>query len=198
MKILIAEDDATSRLVLDLTFKKESFETVSAADGEVACRLVSEDPTIDMAVLDWMMPVVDGLEVCQRIRAIRKTDPIYVIILTTRDEKQDVIQGLNAGADDYMSKPFDRAELLARVRVGERVVSLQRDLNRRIRSLEEARDHIQVLQEIVPFCMHCHKIRTDKESWERIETYIEKNSGTVLSHGLCPECLEKFYPDSDA
>ena len=111
--------------------------------------------------------------------------------------KEDIVAGLEAGANDHITKPFDRDELKARVRVGQRVIELQSALADRVRELEEAMSHIRTLQGILPICMHCHRIRNDQESWERIESYIQEHSEAQFSHGLCPECLEKYYRQTD-
>jgi hypothetical protein len=98
------------------------------------------------------------------------------------------------GADDYIAKPYDIPELRARVDVGRRMVEVQGQLVDRVRELRAALDHVKTLQGILPICMHCHKIRNDSNSWDRIEKYIEEHSKAEFSHGLCPECLEKHYP----
>ena len=103
------------------------------------------------------------------------------------------MEGLGAGANDYIVKPFNREELRARVKVGERIIKLQSSLAARVEELQEALSHIKTLQGILPICMYCHKIRDDKEAWGRIESYIEKHSEVRFSHSLCPECLEKHY-----
>ena len=96
-----------------------------------------------------------------------------------------------------MTKPFDRDELRARVRTGQRIVELQSALSDRVCELQEALSHVKTLQGILPICMHCHKIRTDDDSWQRIESYIEGRSDIEFTHALCDECLEKHYPEED-
>jgi DNA-binding response OmpR family regulator len=118
-----------------------------------------------------------------------------VILLTARDEKGDIVEGLGAGANDFVIKPFDPGELKARLAVGQRVITLQASLNDRIRELSAALEHVKTLQGIIPICMHCHKIRNDSESWQRIDRYIEEHSSAMFSHGLCPDCLAKHYPE---
>jgi len=112
-----------------------------------------------------------------------------------KDRKEDIVSGLDAGANDYVIKPFEQEELRARLRVGERVVELQSALNDRVKELQKALSHIKTLQGILPICMHCHKIRDDQDVWQRLEKYIAEHSGVQFSHGLCPECRKKYYPD---
>jgi two-component system cell cycle response regulator len=125
VKILIADDDVTSRLVLAGVLKKHGHEVVATADGAAALDAMLGSDTPRLAVLDWMMPGLSGLEVCRRLRTLASDQPPYIILLTSRGEKSDVIAGLEAGADDYLAKPFDPGELRARVEVGRRVVELQ-------------------------------------------------------------------------
>jgi DNA-binding response OmpR family regulator len=198
MRILIAEDDRTSRFLLKTLLEKWGHEVVSASDGDGAWAALQADTSPSLAILDRMMPGKDGVEVCRLARKMERTTPLYVILLTAMGRKEDVVSGLDAGADDYISKPFSNEELRARIRVAERVVRLQTDLTDRIEELEDALAHVKTLQGILPICMHCHKIRSDQESWERIETYIQAHSDAEFSHGLCPECLETHYPEPAA
>lgn len=101
---------------------------------------------------------------------------------------------LEAGAGDYVAKPFDQDELRARVAVGCRVVALQNALANRVAELQESLEHVETLQGILPICAQCHRIRNDQESWDRTEWYISKHTGAQFSHSLCPECIEKYYP----
>ena len=119
--------------------------------------------------------------------------PTYIILLTSKGEKEDVVEGLEAGANDYIRKPFDRPELRARVRVGERVLELEAALAERIRALQDALAHVKTLQGLLPICMHCHRIRNDQQTWERLEKYISEHTEAEFTHGLCPECMKKHY-----
>ena len=196
MKVLIAEDERTSRRVLTAVLTQWKYEVVSTVDGEQAWEKLKEDDAPRLAILDWMMPGMDGFEVCRRLRQGDTRNPTYVILLTSRDGKEDIIEGLGAGADDYVAKPFDTGELRARIEVGCRVIELQATLTQRIDELEDALNHVKTLQGILPICMHCHKIRNDQESWERIEKYIGEHTEAQFSHGLCPECRDKYYPNT--
>ena len=143
------------------------------------------------------MPGLEGIEICKRIRDQQSGSPPYLILITAKEGKEDLLRGFAAGADDYVVKPIDPAELRARVQVGARVVELRSALAKRVQELEDALSHIRTLQGLLPICMHCHRIRTDEESWQRLESYIEEHSEAAFSHSLCPECLEKYYPEKD-
>jgi sigma-B regulation protein RsbU (phosphoserine phosphatase) len=195
MKVLIAEDDVTSRMMLKAILTKWGYEVVETSDGDEAWQVLQREDAPRLAILDWVMPGISGDELCRKVRQRSPLRPIYIILLTVRRDMADVIAGLEAGANDYVRKPFDREELRARVRVGERVVRLEATLFKRIRELQDAMAHIKRLQGILPICTYCHRIRTDKESWERLEEYISQHSDAEFSHGICPECLEKHLPE---
>lgn len=125
MKILIAEDDNISRRILKTILKRWGYGVVSVCDGREAWTRLQEKDAPRLVILDWMMPEMDGIEICRRVRRINNVEPMYIILLTARDDKKDIIKGLEAGADDYIAKPFDKDELRARVNVGRRVVELQ-------------------------------------------------------------------------
>lgn len=194
MRILIAEDDPTSRLLLESMLRKWGHEVVTACDGESAWTFLSAEDAPRLVILDWMMPGLDGPQVCQRLRARTGVAQPYIIFLTALDRRVDLIAGFKAGADDYITKPFEREELRARINAGIRITELQTALEARVAELEEALAHVRTLQGILPICMHCRKIRTDQVSWECLESYVQKHSEAQFSHGLCPECLDKYYP----
>jgi sigma-B regulation protein RsbU (phosphoserine phosphatase) len=128
MKILIAEDNATSRRILESVLAKWGYEVVSACDGNEAWDKLQENNAPRLIILDWMMPGKNGIELCRKLRSRDNVDPIYIILLTARDDKNDLVEGLSAGADDYIAKPFNTEELRARIDVGRRMVELQDSL----------------------------------------------------------------------
>jgi len=128
MKILIAEDNDISRRILEAVLVKWSYEVTSASDGNEAWEKLQEKDAPRLMVLDWMMPGINGVEICRRMRQIDVVEPMYIILLTARDNKNDIVEGLRAGADDYIAKPFDKDELRARIDVGRRVIELQEAL----------------------------------------------------------------------
>ncbi len=195
MRILIAEDDLTSRVLLDAVLKKAGHEVVQAVDGLEALAILKGPDAPKLAILDWMMPKMDGLDIVRNIRADQSGNPPYLIILTTKTEKTDIIEGLNAGANDYLSKPFDPGELRARIEVGRRMAEMQDKLAANLAELRDALNHVKTLRGIVPICASCKRIRDDKGYWKQVEAYVRERTDAQFSHGICPECAKKLYPD---
>jgi phosphoserine phosphatase RsbU/P len=195
LRILIAEDDFTSRNILSGMLRKFGHEIMETQNGFTAFqRLLAEDSP-RLAILDWMMPDLDGVELCRRLRAAHLARPLYLILLTKRDEKKDIVEGLRAGADDYLTKPFDPDELRARIDVGIRMTTLQGQLADKVRELSDAISQIKTLRGIIPICSHCKKIRDDEGYWNQVDSYIRKHSDAQFSHGICPDCLHLLYPE---
>jgi sigma-B regulation protein RsbU (phosphoserine phosphatase) len=192
MRVLIAEDDAISRRVLVAFLQRWGYAVESFEDGEAAWRRLAQEDAPSLAILDWMMPVLGGVEICRRVRAAKRPWPAYLILLTSRTGSEDIVEGLDAGADDYVTKPFNREELRARVQGGARVVELQRSLAERVAELEQALTRVKLLQGLLPICSYCKKIRDDRNYWRQVEAYISEHSEAVFSHGICPDCFEKF------
>lgn len=196
MHILIADDDSTSRALLVGVLGRCGWrDVVEAADGSEAWAFLEKTEGPCLAVLDWMMPRMDGIGVIRKVRGLKTERPPYLLMLTTRDEKADVASALDAGADDYLTKPFHAEELRARIEVGRRLLELREKTIRQMGELREAMEHVRTLQGILPICMHCKKVRDDAGYWEQVEAYVSRHAGVTFSHGICPECLAKLYPD---
>ena len=191
MRVLIAEDDPISRRLLEATVTRWGHEPVVTEDGTEAWAVLTRPDAPRLAVLDWMMPGLDGVEVCRRVRA--RVAPIapYLILLTAKGSPEDIVTGLQAGADDYLTKPFDREELRARIQVGVRLVELQQSLADRVTELEQALVNVRRLEGLLPICSYCKKIRCDGNYWEQVERYISAHSAAQFSHSICPECYER-------
>jgi DNA-binding response OmpR family regulator len=190
MRVLIADDDATSRHLIQTVLGGWGFELAVAVDGGEALHILEGTSPPEMAILDWMMPGIDGLEVCRRMRAARPDAATYIILVTARGGLENVVQGLEAGADDYITKPFDPRELRARLHAGARIVQLQKALLERFRELEDALKRVKQLQGLLPICSYCKKIRNDRNYWEQVDAYVASHSEAQFSHGVCPECYE--------
>jgi len=190
MRILIAEDEPVSRRRLEAALERWGYEAVVTRDGMEAWRAFQEGDPPSLAILDWIMPGMDGIEVCQRVRTASE-NPAYLILLTTKGLKENIIEGLEAGADDYLTKPFDFEELHARIKVGIRVIHLQTALAARVREVEEALLQVKRLQGLLPICCYCKKIRDDTNYWQQVEHYIADHSEAQFSHGICPECFNR-------
>ncbi len=198
MKILIAEDDPVSRRILQMTLSSAGYEVVVTNNGLDALTVLEADNSPKLAVLDWMMPEKDGLDVCRRIRQTQTVVPIYIILLTAKGRKSDIVQGLEAGANDYVIKPFDREELIARVKVGETVVNLQKSLAAQVKELENALIQVKQLQGILPICSYCKNVRDDQNYWQEVETYVSKHTSAEFSHSVCPDCyVRNIQPQLD-
>ena len=191
-RILIAEDHHVSRHLLERNLANWGFEVVTVEDGEAALRILEGGNAPSIALLDWMMPKMDGSQVCARVRQLKDHPYIYLIMLTAKSQKEDVANGLGAGADDYVIKPFDADELRARLKVGERVVALERTLAKKVEDLQTALDDVKKLKTLLPICMYCKSIRDDQDYWHQIEEYIHTETGTDFSHGICPKCMAKI------
>ncbi|MDP9292565.1 MAG: response regulator [Verrucomicrobiota bacterium] len=147
-RILIAEDHYVSRHLLERNVANWGFTVVTAEDGESALKILDgEKNPPSLAIIDWMMPKMDGLEVCRHIRQRTGQPYVYLILLTAKSQKDEVAAGLEAGADDYVIKPFDSDELRARVKVGQRVVNLERTLAKKVTELEEALERVKKFEE---------------------------------------------------
>ena len=198
MRILVAEDQLVSRHLLVANLSRWGYDVSAVGDGTQAWESLQAKEAPQLAILDWLMPGMDGIEICTRIRRGPQTRPIYLILLTSRRGQQDKIHGLQSGADDYITKPFNREELRARVQVGIRVLELQGALAQRVRELEDALSRVKTLQGLLPICSYCKKIRDDRNYWQQVEGYISDHSEAQFSHGICPECYARFVqPELD-
>jgi two-component system cell cycle response regulator len=141
MRILIAEDDLTARILLSGILKKWEYDVVAVKDGQAAWDVLQQPDSPRLVILDWVMPGMDGLEVIKHARAQQNEQPPYIILLTSKDEKGDIISGLESGANDFIKKPFDHEELYARIRVGQRTIELQTNLYETQKSLTHLATH---------------------------------------------------------
>ena len=195
MKILIAEDDAVVLHVLHRLLEKD-YEVVLARNGDQAWAALAAGDGPRLAVLDWQMPGMQGTEICRRARELREAT--YLLLLTgTKKTSDDVVTGFASGADDYVTKPFNAAELRARVDVGRRMLQLQQSLSQRVAELEMALARVHRLEGLLPICSWCKRIRNDHNYWEQLETYLAEHSGATFTHGICPECCAKWRQEAD-
>ncbi|OGC10418.1 response regulator receiver protein [candidate division KSB1 bacterium RBG_16_48_16] len=195
MQVLIADDDSTARFYLEIVLQKWGYEVKMAQDGEEAWHILDAENAPKLAILDWIMPRLSGVDVCKKLRQTERGKQVYALLLTAKGGKEDVVEGLRAGANDYVSKPVDRDILRARLEVGARLVQLQEDLQKRFDDLQQALVKVHKLQGLLPICSYCKKIRDDQNYWHQVEKYLSEHSGTQFSHGICPECKEKVMKD---
>ena len=195
MRILIAEDDRVTARILTNLLTSWGYETSVAYDGESALEMITSQRGPYLALLDWMLPGMDGPEVCRRTRAGTLPTPGYLILLTARSAQADLVEGLNAGADEYLIKPIDPAELRARLNAGVRILDLQTRLAAEVHQLEEALGNIRKLTGLLPICAYCKSIRDDSNYWHRVEEYVSEHADVTFSHGICPKCLPRVTED---
>ena len=184
MRVLVAEDDGVSRLVLETELLRLGHEPVPAENGNLAwVRFQMEH--FPVVVTDWQMPGMDGLEFCRRIRADLRPRYTFVIIVTAEGSRAGYVEGMRAGADDFLVKPLDAAQFEARIFVAERILRLQTEL--------------RTLEGLLPICSYCKRIRDGKDYWEQVEAYIARRTEAQFSHSICPDCYQKhMVPQIDA
>jgi phosphoserine phosphatase RsbU/P len=177
MKILFADDDSVSRVILTARLKKMGHDVIVAEDGGEAWDAFHTGKP-QVVITDWMMPNLDGLELCRRIRSRMEEKYVYIIMLTSREGKKAYMEGIEAGADDFLHKPVDMDELAARLLVAERILSLHTE--------------VRQLEGLLPICSYCKNIRDDNNTWMPIEGYISRRTDAKFSHGACPSCFTKY------
>ena len=206
-KILVVDDIKKNIQLLGSVLDKEGYAVSYATNGAKALEMTAVED-FDLILLDVMMPEMDGFEVCRQLKQNRRTRDIPVLFLTAKSERDDIVRGLCEGAVDYLTKPFNTAELVARVKthvalrqaqevILERNAELE-EKNRQLQQLLEenrkAMSEIKILRGIIPICSNCKKIRDDEGYWTQIESYISNHSEAEFTHGVCSECAEKLYP----
>jgi DNA-binding response OmpR family regulator len=175
MRVLIADDEAVSRVRLRNTLTRLGHEVVEATDGRMAWECFQREET-PLLIVDWMMPQINGLELCRMIRAERRQKYTYIMMLTALGGKGSYLEGMRAGADDFITKPFDQEELDARLHVAARILDLQAEVKR--------------LEGLLPICTYCKRIRDEEGVWTKVESYIARRTDASFSHGICPCCYE--------
>lgn len=175
MEILVVEKDPSSSALLKFTLESLGHEVIEASSCAQAwdCFLHGE---VSLVISDWLRPGLDGLELCRRVRRARRPRYTYFILLTTMGGKDSYLQGMKAGADDFITKPFDPDQLGARLVVAERILSLQADVKR--------------LEGLLPICSYCRKIRDDQNDWSTLEAYVSARTDAAFTHSICPDCYE--------
>lgn len=189
MKILIAEDEFTTRMMVQVSLENWGYDVLDASDGKEALSIFERGEKPRIVILDWEMPEVDGLEVCQSMKEQNPDDPPYIILLTGRDSEKDILQGFDAGADDYITKPFSGDELRARVRVAKRLVRTQDMLKESVGELKTALDQVEALQGSIVVCEKCNKIEdVDEGIWVELADFLKADEEGRCMKVVCPEC----------
>ena len=183
MRILVVEDDIDARQMLQVLLQLEGHSVVTAGNGNEGWAVFLKD-RFSAVLSDWLMPESDGLDLCRKIRKLETAHYTYIILLTALQGKTNYLEAIHAGADDFVSKPYDPEVLTSRLLVAERIVTLQ--------------DRVKRLEGILSTCMYCKKIRDEQDRWISIESYITRRSDASFSHGVCPECYDTIVkPELD-
>jgi phosphoserine phosphatase RsbU/P len=206
--ILIVDDISENIQLLGSILGKQAYAVSFATHGAQALEMVAEE-NFDLILLDIMMPGMNGYEVCRQIQQMPDKRQIPIIFLTARTEKADIVKGFKAGAVDYVTKPFNAPELLARVSThlelkrardiiearNREVEANNRELEKLNQELRSALAKIKTLEGILPICSFCKKIRDNSGNWRRVEAYFEQHSQAEFSHSICPDCARRHYPE---
>jgi phosphoserine phosphatase RsbU/P len=195
MRALIADDNRIETAILSKTVQRLDIDVTVVHDGADAWEKLNEADGPSLAILDWMMPKLDGLELCRRIRQNPARAHMYVILLTGRTNQADIVAGLESGADDYIVKPFAPDELRARIQVGTRVLKLQEKLAERVTELEAALSRVKRLHGLLPICSYCKRIRGDDQYWRQVDAYIVEHTDAKFTHGICPPCSQDLLAE---
>ena len=192
--ILIVDDVPKNLQVLGNILQKEECNIAMATGGAQALKITKKIQP-DLILLDVMMPEVDGFAVCKSLKDSPETKDIPVIFITARTETKDIVKGFQLGALDYVTKPFNTSELLARVHTHLELKKAREIQQALILELKKALADVKLLSGLIPICANCKMIRDDKGYWNQIEAYIQSHSEAQFSHGICPDCAKKIYPD---
>lgn len=187
--VLIVDDQPVSLKLLVAFLERRGFDVRVASGGEAALILVGQERP-DIILLDIMMPVLDGYETCRHLKASVATADIPIIFITALTEVEDKLKGFEVGGVDYVTKPFQHDEVLARVTIHLKLARLHRELESKNRQLQAALDEIRQLSGIIPICSKCKKIRNDDGYWQQVEKFIKTHTGADFTHGYCPDCYD--------
>lgn len=194
--VLIVDDISENLQVLGNLLKELNCRIAFATGGKQALSML-DDLSPDLILLDILMPDMNGLDVCRRLKSKESTKNIPVIFLTAKDDQEDVINGLRAGAVDYVTKPFNADELRARVSTHLELKLARDEQESLIQQLRQALEEVKNLSGLLPICSYCKKIRNDDGYWQKVEQYLSAHSKAQFSHSICPDCLEKYFPPDD-
>jgi CheY-like chemotaxis protein len=191
VRVLVAEDDPTAGQALTSLLRRHEYEVELAADGQQALNTLMSANAPSVVLLDWDMPLLDGLRVARAVRSIPAERYIYLIMVTASDSASDLLTAFASGVDDFLSKPVNPAQLLARIRGAERVLAFQERHAAREVNLARLLDEVQTLRRLLPLCTHCKKARSDSAYWQEFEAYLSEHTGADATLGICPECAGK-------
>lgn len=192
--ILIVDDQPVSLKLLLSFLERHGFTMLVATGGEEALALIDQTRP-DIILLDIMMPVLDGYETCLLLKEREATADIPIVFVTALTNLEDKVKGFEVGGVDYVTKPFQHEEVLARVTTHLNLARLRNELESKNRQLQAALDEIRQLSGIIPICAKCKKIRNDDGYWQQVEKFIQTHTGAEFSHGYCPDCYAQELED---
>ncbi len=213
-RLLIVDDIPANIKVLGISLQHAGYLMSFATNGAQAIELAYNNK-FDLILLDIMMPGIDGYQVCRMLKSDKRTADTPVIFITAKTQNEDIVRGFEAGAVDYITKPFNAAELSARVKIhlelerSRQIIAHQAEelawTNKRLMEknmkLQQAIDEIEALKGLLPVCSSCKKIRaanTDPDqadAWVSLEAYLHNHTAIEVTHSICPDCMNKLYPD---
>ena len=195
ISILIIDDSKDILLATSRLLRNAGYQVSEAEDGRSGLAALAEQRP-DLVLLDVQLPDISGYEICRRIKADSTTKSSYVLMLSNQMNSSDhQAQGLEIGADGYVSRPIANRELLARVQAMARIIRAEQERDRLIDELQRALAMIKTLRGMLPICAACKKIRNDSGYWEEVELYVKKHSDAEFTHGICPDCEQRLYGD---
>ncbi len=194
--ILVVDDNTDNLQLLNGILSKHHYKVRLAPNGKHALATIKKEAP-DLVLLDVMMPGMDGFEVCRYLKEDEQTAKIPIVFISALNETIDKVKAFSIGGADYITKPFKVEEVLARIETHLALHFLRVQMEKKNSELQKALDEIKLLRGILPICASCKKIRDDKGYWNQLETYIQKHSDVLFSHGICPECSENLYGDED-
>lgn len=192
--ILVVDDIAKNLELIGNILSLEQYQISVATDGEKAWQILNRISP-DLILLDIMMPTVDGYTLCRQIKSLEEKKDIPIIFVTAKTNPEDLARGFELGAVDYIGKPFNPAELIARVRTHISLYRAKKKNDILIAELRSALAQVKKLSGLLPICSVCKKIRDDEGYWQQVEEYISAHVDVRFSHGLCPACIRTHYPD---
>ncbi len=193
-KILIVDDIVLNIQVAAGVLQEYNYEILTATGGEQAIKIIKAKKP-DLILLDIMMPDIDGFDVIKSIKENAETSSIPVIFVTAKNDIETLVAGFNAGAVDYITKPFNPFELYARVRAHLELKMAKTELEAKNKELQQALNDIKTLEGLIPICASCKKIKDDDGYWHSVEEYMTEHSDVKFTHGLCNDCIKKLYPE---
>jgi PleD family two-component response regulator len=195
--ILIVDDDPEIRFASTRILKNSGFNVIEESSGN-GCLDAVRKKTPSLVLLDVVLPDISGIEVCRCIKSDPALKQTFVVLLSgVKTGSDSQAEGLEMGADGYIVRPVSNREFLARVQAYFRIIIAERERDRTIQKLQEALSTIKTLSGLLPICANCKKVRDDKGYWKQIEAYVQEHSEAEFSHGICPDCAKKLYPEFD-